>query len=100
VKKLFCSLAILSLTGCAQFGQILSDQLKSSTELAMESCQKIGYQPGTENYRQCVMNTANNIRQARATQSAASENIRQSMTPRHTDCWSNGAYISCTSSRF
>ena len=99
-KIFIASLVVLTTTGCAQLGQVVANQLKSSEELAVESCQRIGYQPGSEPYRQCVIQTANSIRQERAARAAASERIRDSMRTTHTDCWSNGAYISCQSSRF
>jgi hypothetical protein len=99
-KTIIGLLIVLTTTGCAQVGQIVADRLKSSEELAVESCQRIGYQHGSESFRQCVITQANSIRQARASQAAASERIRESMNSTHTNCWSNGAYISCQSSRY
>ncbi len=39
---------------------------KYPTEQAIENCQKMGYRTGTNEYRQCVTVTANNIRNTRA----------------------------------
>jgi hypothetical protein len=93
-------LVVFTTTGCAQVGQIMADQFKSSEELAIESCQRIGYQPGNETFRQCVITQANSIRQARAAQAASSERVRESMRSTHTNCWSNGVHVSCQSSRY
>ena len=66
---------------------------KEPTEQASENCQQIGYRLGTNEFRQCVVVTANNIRNARAQQAIASERNR----PRTTHCerWL-GDSIRCT----
>ncbi len=71
MKTLLALPVIISLTACTAISNRIADKFKSSTELAMEQCQKIGYAVNTDAYRICVTNTANSIRNARAVQSTA-----------------------------
>jgi hypothetical protein len=66
------SLVLGTLSGCANVTKAYTDQFRSSTDLAMESCEKIGLQKGTRDFQQCVISRANNINQARSAQAARS----------------------------
>ena len=71
---------------------------KYPTDQAAENCQKIGYRTGTDAFKQCVVVTANNIRNARA-QSEIARSIEnstmQSTMPKTIRCRQVGSYVHC-----
>lgn len=68
---------------------------KEPTEQASEDCQQIGYRLGTNEFRQCVIVTANNIRNARAQQAIASERNRPRSTSVVCRPWGVNGAVRC-----
>ena len=66
-------------------------------ELAQRDCTTMGFRTNTPQFQQCVMTTANNIRNNRAAIAAAeAARPQQSILPRTVTCGRVGSYIHCS----
>ena len=100
------SIIVVALSGCQNVTQAYTDQFRSSTDLAMESCEKIGFQKGSRDFQQCVVSRANNINHARSAQAARSAEFHRDQMNRLQDqtdrnlrarqqCFIDSGYIYC-----
>ena len=75
MKKVLLLTIPLLFTGCASVGNHIQDRLERSLmnpiELAQRDCTTMGFTANTQQFHQCVMVTANNIRNNRAAIAAA-----------------------------
>ena len=105
-KLILIPMILASLSGCANVTKAYTDQFRSSTDLAMESCEKIGFQKGSRDFQQCVVSRANNINQARSAQAARSAEFHRDQMNRLQDkvdrdlrgqkqCYIDNNYIYC-----
>lgn len=75
MKFLAMGAIVITLTGCATLEDAVLDNFRPVTDVAIKSCEKIGYQRNTEPWRQCVMSTANNMRQSNAASGSRSSTV-------------------------
>ena len=89
-KIIIAGAVIIQLTGCAQF--LYNNGIISPVQKAKSECEELGYKPGTNNYNQCVLITADKIRAA----PKASRTVISSQ-PQSTNCMRTGNMVQCNS---
>ena len=94
---LVTSLAVL-FTGCAQVNKVIERRFADPIELAKEDCDKMGFNPNTDQYRSCVLSTTQHIRNIRIQQSNDSEAAMQgamNARPKTISCRQVGSSMMC-----
>lgn len=97
MKKLLGLIILCSMfTGCAQMQENMRRNMLSPVDVAKEDCIKIGYKSNTADFRNCVLVTSQNIRNARAQAAAADAMAPRNYGPKTTTCNRVGSSVQCT----